>query len=193
VCRPHRARPTAEQWAGASAETLEQRDNSAKKEARGEKFFRTELGRSRRKGKNQYLNLDYTPKDLPTRRALQGGYAVPSLFKGDVLQAGCHPSLPHRWLMLSAAWGGSEWHIDPFNASAWNGLLMGRKRWALHPPHVRSPGGLPPPPDGYGHPDEAGYFDYWSPERNRGGWWGITQPHERPVCIQTFSAGQRKM
>lgn len=137
VCRPHRARPTAEQWAAVSAEGLEQRDESAKKELRGERFFRTELGRSRRKGKNQYLNLDYTPKDLPTRRTLQGGYAVPSLFKGDVLQAGCHSSLPHRWLMLSAAGGGSQWHIDPFNASAWNGLLMGRKRWAMHPPHVR--------------------------------------------------------
>ena len=57
---------------------------------------------------------------------------------------------------------------------------MGRKRWAMHPPSVRMPTGLPPPPDSYRHPDDAGYFDYWDHDRNRGGWWGITQPHERP-------------
>ena len=33
--------------------------------------------------------------------------------------------------MLSANGSGSGWHVDPFNASAWNGLLKGRKRWAL--------------------------------------------------------------
>jgi hypothetical protein len=46
---------------------------------------------------------------------------VPSIFKGDILQSACHSSLPHRWLMLSAKGSGSEWHIDPLNASAWNG------------------------------------------------------------------------
>lgn len=57
---------------------------------------------------------------------------------------------------------------------------MGRKRWAMLPPSVRTPGGMPPTPDGYGHPEDAGYFDYWDPARNQGGWWGITQPHQRP-------------
>ena len=179
-----RSRPTAAQWSAANAESLEEvgreRGTERQRQSRGQEFFRTELGRSRRLGKNQYLNLDYTPKDLPTRQKLHAGYTVPSIFKGDILQSACHSSLPHRWLMLSAEGSGSQWHIDPYNASAWNGLLLGRKRWALLPPTVRTPAGLPPPPAGYDHPDDAGYFDYWDPARNRGGWWGITQPHERP-------------
>ena len=154
-----RSRPTVEQWSAASAEALDE-NRGDRKESLGQQFFRTELGRSRRLGKNQYLNLDYTPKDLvcvalihsepccytssrcpplwltftwccdviraglqPTRRKLHTGYTVPSIFKGDALQSACHPSLPHRWLMLSAKGSGSEWHIDPYNASAWNGML----------------------------------------------------------------------
>lgn len=64
------------------------------------------------------------PDPQPTRRKLQAGYTVPSIFKGDILQSACHQSLPHRWLMLSAKGSGSEWHIDPLNASAWNGARL---------------------------------------------------------------------
>lgn len=46
-----------------------------------------------------------------------------------------------RWVLVSAAGSGSEWHVDPWNTSAWNALLHGRKRWALYPPRVD---GLPP-------------------------------------------------
>ena len=45
-----------------------------------------------------------------------------------------------RWLLVSSTGSGSGWHIDPWNTSAWNALLHGRKRWALYPPSVS---GLP--------------------------------------------------
>jgi hypothetical protein len=138
------------------------------------RFLHTELSRSRRQRRNQYLNLDYTPKDQPTREALQRGYELAPFFTGDVLNAACHASLPNRWVMASAQGTGSAWHVDPFNASAWNGLLIGRKRWALSPPDAGAPPGVAQPFSSVSDQN----FDYFNPDRNRGGWWGITQPHE---------------
>ena len=123
---------TAADWARQPpVEESEESGAGSANDAAGRAFFGTELGRARRLGKNQYFNLDYTPHDPAARSALQAGYATPTLFRGDILRRACHPSLPHRWLMLSANGSGSAWHVDPFNASAWNGLLKGRKRWAL--------------------------------------------------------------
>ena len=141
-------------------------------------FLRLELQRSLRQQRNQYLNLDYTPKDGPTREAVIAAYETPSIFRGDMLRSACHPSLPHRWVMASAPGSGSVWHVDPFNASAWNALLLGRKRWALWPPGLGTPP-LPPPTT----TDEEMPItnDYFNPDRNRGGWWGITQPYERQL------------
>ena len=38
---------------------------------------------------------------------------------------------------------GCSWHVDPLNTSAWNALMTGTKRWALHPPSVTHPLGHP--------------------------------------------------
>ena len=61
-----------------------------------------ELGRAQRLGMNQYLNLEYLPKDTRTRTLLNQGYATPaSLFppEQDVLRQACDTSLPYRWLL----------------------------------------------------------------------------------------------
>eukprot|EP01048_Picozoa_sp_COSAG05_P004107 COSAG05_NODE_210_length_14015_cov_3.851785_1_plen_614_part_00 len=59
---------------------------------------------------------------------------VPEVFGDDLLTRVCYRDLPYRWLLLSGAGTGSNWHVDPLNTSAWNTLLSGSKLWALHPP-----------------------------------------------------------
>jgi hypothetical protein len=46
----------------------------------------------------------------------------------------------YRWFLCGPAGSGSPWHTDPHATSAWNGLLYGRKRWALYPPGKIPPG-----------------------------------------------------
>jgi hypothetical protein len=45
--------------------------------------------------------------------------------------AACRP--PYRWLLVGARGSGFTMHQDPFDSSAWNALLFGRKRWVLLP------------------------------------------------------------
>ncbi|XP_078440783.1 putative glycosyltransferase [Wolffia australiana] len=62
-------------------------------------------------------------------------YTVPSFFREDyfdVLDEEKRP--PFRWLIIGPARSGASWHVDPALTSAWNTLLVGRKRWALYPP-----------------------------------------------------------
>ncbi|KNC52377.1 bifunctional arginine demethylase and lysyl-hydroxylase JMJD6 [Thecamonas trahens ATCC 50062] len=47
-----------------------------------------------------------------------------------------------RWLLIGPPRSGSAFHTDPFNTSAWNALVSGRKTWAFYPPNVYSPPGL---------------------------------------------------
>lgn len=99
---------------------------------------------------NQYINLDdinlayrqpltvgYLPPDLVQRSLLETAQCFPS--KSDYTNATAQQAAFHihsRWLLVSAAGSGSGWHIDPWNTSAWNALLHGRKRWALYPPGI---------------------------------------------------------
>jgi hypothetical protein len=51
----------------------------------------------------------------------------------------------YRWLLFGGKGGGSGWHFDPFNTSAWNVIHSGgSKRWALYPSSTLPPG-LPTP------------------------------------------------
>ncbi|KAM1365809.1 hypothetical protein ACFX13_044784 [Malus domestica] len=67
--------------------------------------------------------------------ALLKDYCVPCLFQEDffdVLDGDKQP--PFRWLIIGPQRSGASWHVDPALTSAWNTLLVGRKRWALYPP-----------------------------------------------------------
>ncbi|XP_027364189.1 F-box protein At1g78280 isoform X2 [Abrus precatorius] len=62
-------------------------------------------------------------------------YSVPHLFQEDffdILDTDKRPS--YRWLIIGPERSGASWHVDPALTSAWNTLLVGRKRWALYPP-----------------------------------------------------------
>jgi len=112
------------------------------------------VGQLRGKLDNQYIHLD--DPHLAYRHPLVAGYARPELVQPSLLETQqCFPQhldmtdakaqrdafhIHSRWLLVSAADSGSGWHIDPWNTSAWNALLHGRKRWGLYPPTVS---GLP--------------------------------------------------
>lgn len=56
-------------------------------------------------------------------------YSVPCLFREDffeVLDLEKRPSF--RWLIIGPQRSGASWHVDPALTSAWNTLLVGRKR-----------------------------------------------------------------
>lgn len=77
--------------------------------------------------------------------ALGEEYDVPTFFGSErdlfaSLPAEFRPD--HRWLIIGGARSGSLWHVDPNATSAWNGLVRGRKKWILCPPHAPPPGVL---------------------------------------------------
>ena len=68
-------------------------------------------------------------------------YTVPKIFTDDFFSAFGKRSRPNfRWLVMGPARSGAPWHIDPTCTSAWNALLVGRKRWAFYPPGTVPPG-----------------------------------------------------
>jgi hypothetical protein len=77
------------------------------------------------------------------KRALLSGYSsrLPQFLARDFLRELCdvqNETLPKAWVLPAVAGSGSSWHLDPFNTSAWNALLFGRKRWAMYPPAISS-------------------------------------------------------
>ena len=90
------------------------------------------------------------------------------------------PDLPGRWALVSAAFSGSPWHVDPFNSSAWNKLLRGRKLWAFRSPKAS----WPPHTEGRDYaalePDtrQAG-LEYLVAPRPRNANWGVVQPFRK--------------
>ncbi|OQR99162.1 histone arginine demethylase [Thraustotheca clavata] len=68
-------------------------------------------------------------------------YTIPVVFDEDLLSfvhASQRPDF--RWLVIGPARAGAPWHLDPVKTSAWNSLLVGRKRWAMYPPNHPPPG-----------------------------------------------------
>ena len=63
------------------------------------------------------------------------------LFPEDYLSALGKRTRPNfRWIVMGPARSGAPWHLDPTYTSAWNALLVGRKRWAFYPPGTVPPG-----------------------------------------------------
>jgi len=66
---------------------------------------------------------------------------VPKYFSTDyfsLLEDNPRPSF--RWILIGPYKSGSSFHKDPNSTNAWNGLISGRKKWIMYPPHVVPPG-----------------------------------------------------
>ena len=120
--------------------------------------------------------FDGTYGDREGSRALLDDYQVPPYFQEDLF-SGCGEGRrpPYRWVVFGPARSGSSLHIDPLATSAWNALLVGRKRWALLPPSVPRADCKPRIPgvtDGEG----ATWFKHVLPRTRAADW-----PHARPL------------
>ena len=64
-------------------------------------------------------------------------YSVPEWFDEDFLAIlGEEKRPPFRWIIAGPKRSGSSLHIDPLGTSAWNTLIVGKKRWVMFPPHT---------------------------------------------------------
>lgn len=78
-----------------------------------------------------------------TAPKLAQDYTVPEVFSDDLFKLLGDARPDWRWLIAGPYKSGSGWHKDPNSTSAWNGVVSGRKKWILYPPHITPPGVRP--------------------------------------------------
>jgi histone arginine demethylase JMJD6 len=142
--------PTHEQWPAVHKWTF---SNLAKDQELAERLFKCgedDDGRSVKVKLKHFLQyVQYNHDDSPLyvfdtafdedrlAKRILTEYNVPSYFQNDLfryVKESRRP--PYRWFLVGPERSGTTIHIDPLATSAWNTLLVGKKRWVLFPPHV---------------------------------------------------------